>query len=65
MPNLPFLAGANPTYLIIALLGIAVLCVAWIAVHFLFKLTLRIFTLGCLGILVVGAVCSLAAWLSR
>jgi hypothetical protein len=63
--TLPFLEGANWTYLVIGLLGFAALCVVWIAAHFIFKLTMRIFTLGCLGILVVGAACAAFAWFSR
>ena len=36
------------------LLGIAVVCILWIAVNFVFKMTMKVFTLGCLGILLLG-----------
>lgn len=51
------------TNLIPLLLFIAALCVAWIVLHFAFKLTIKIFTIGCLGILASGAVCGLVMWL--
>ena len=51
------------TSLIPLLLFVAALCVAWIILHFVFKLTIKVFAIGCLGILASGAVCGLVLWL--
>jgi len=63
--TLPFAEGVNWTYVTAALIGIAVLAVIWIAANFAFKMTMKIFSLGCLGIIVVGLACGAVAWLSR
>ncbi len=63
--TLPFAEGVNWTYVTMALVGIAVLCVIWIAANFVMKMTMKIFALGCLGILVVGVACGAIAWFSR
>jgi hypothetical protein len=56
--------GVNWTNVILALLGIAVLCVVWIVANFALKMTIKMFALGCLGILVVGVICAAVAWFS-
>jgi hypothetical protein len=48
-----------------ALVGIAVLLVIWVVSNFVFKMTMKIFSLGCLGIVVVGLACGAVAWFSR
>lgn len=63
--TLPFLEGVNWTNVVLVLAGIAVVCGLWIAANFVFKMTMRIFALGCLGIVVVGVACAALAWLSR
>lgn len=63
--TLPFAEGVNWTYVTMALIGIAVLAVIWIAANFVMKMTMKIFTLGCLGIIVVGVACGAVAWFSR
>jgi hypothetical protein len=40
-----------------AVAGVVVLAVVWTIVQFVFKLTTKMFTLGCLGILVLGLAC--------
>jgi hypothetical protein len=47
---------------VMVLLGIAVVCILWIAANFVFKLTLKMFTIGCLGILLLGLLCAVAVY---
>jgi hypothetical protein len=61
----PFLEGVNLTNVVLLLAGLAVVCGLWIAANFVFKMTMRIFALGCLGIIVVGAACAALVWFSR
>ena len=63
--TLPFLQGVNLTNVVLLLAGLAVVCGLWIAANFVFKMTMRIFALGCLGIVVVGAACAALVWFSR
>ena len=63
--TLPFLQGVNMTNVVLLLAGLAVVCGLWIAANFVFKMTMRIFALGCLGIVVVGAACAALVWFSR
>ena len=42
--------------------GILVLAVVWGVVQFFMKLTMKVFALGCLGILVVGLGCGALAY---
>ena len=58
------LDSINWTNVVLALAGIAIVCVIWIAANFVFKLTIKVFALGCLGIIVLGAICAIAAFLS-
>ncbi len=58
------LDGIDLTNVILALAGIAIVCVIWIAANFVLKLTIKVFALGCLGIIVLGAICAVAAFLS-
>ena len=58
------LDGINWTNVILTLVGIAVVCVIWIAANFVLKMTMKVFALGCLGIIVLGAICAIAAFLS-
>lgn len=37
--------------------GVIILAVIWTLIQFVFKLTMKMFTLGCLGILIVGLLC--------
>jgi len=58
------LEGINWTNIVLALAGIAVVCVIWIAANFVLKMTMKVFALGCLGIIVLGAICAAVAFLS-
>ena len=58
------LEGINWTNIVLALVGIAVVCVIWIAANFVLKMTMKVFALGCLGIIVLGAICAAVAFLS-
>ena len=40
----------------LALIGVAVVAVIWTVIQFVFKLTIRIFMVGCLGILLLGLI---------
>jgi len=52
--SFPLQDGVNWMNWLWPLLGIAVVCILWIAVNFVFKMTMKVFTLGCLGILLLG-----------
>lgn len=39
-----------------ALIGVVVVAVVWTVIQFVFKLTIKIFTIGCLGILLLGLI---------
>ncbi len=45
--------------------GILVLGIVWGVVQFFMKLTMKIFMLGCLGIIVVGLACGAVAYFGR
>lgn len=45
-----------------AAVGVIVLAVIWAIVHFVFKLTMKIFAMGCLGILLLGLLCAIASY---
>jgi hypothetical protein len=45
------------------LIGILVLAILWVVLKFLFKLTMRIFSCGCVLILLVGAFIFLSSYL--
>jgi hypothetical protein len=45
-----------------AAIGVVVLAVIWTVVQFVFKLTTKIFTLGCLGILLLGLLFAAASY---
>jgi hypothetical protein len=47
---------------LVALIGIAVVLVIWIVIQFVFKLTIKVFTVGCLGILLLGLLCAAATY---
>lgn len=63
--TIPFAEGVNWTYVTLALVGIAVVLVIWVVSNFVFKMTMKMFSLGCLGIVVVGLACGAVAWFSR
>jgi hypothetical protein len=56
--------GISPEWMnvIYVLLGIALVCILWMAASFVFRLTMRILMVGCVGILLLGLVCSAAAY---
>lgn len=58
--------GISPEWMnvIYVLMGIALVCILWMAASFVFRLTARILMVGCLGILVLGLLCSAAAYFS-
>jgi hypothetical protein len=47
---------------VFVLLGVAVICVIWIAANFMFKMTMKVFALGCLGIAFVGLLCAASVY---
>jgi hypothetical protein len=47
------LEGSNLLYAILILVGLGV---AWIALKFLLRLTMRLFTCGCVFLVIVGAI---------
>ncbi len=49
--------------LITILVAIVVIAVIWLIVKFVFKLTMRVFSCGCLLILVVGAILFFSGYL--
>ncbi|MBM4424383.1 MAG: hypothetical protein FJ030_13510 [Chloroflexi bacterium] len=60
--SFPLQEGFNWMDLLLPLLGIAVVCILWIAAKLVLKLTIKVFTIGCLGILLLGLVCAAAAF---
>jgi hypothetical protein len=54
--------GSNPLFLA-GLVGIAVLAVILIVARFIFKLTIKVFTIGCLGILLLSLLCAISVYL--
>ncbi|HLB48416.1 MAG TPA: hypothetical protein VJL59_15525 [Anaerolineales bacterium] len=60
--SLPLQESINLMNWVMVLLGIAVVCILWIVANFVFKLTLKMFTIGCLGILLLGLLCALAVY---
>ena len=40
--------GVNGMNVVYVLLGVAVVCAIWIAANFVFKMTMKVFALGCL-----------------
>ena len=58
--------GLSPEWLnvIYVLLGIALVCIVWMVASLVFRLTMRILVIGCLGILLLGLLCSVAAYFS-
>jgi hypothetical protein len=50
--------------LTLILIGIIVIAIVWMVIKFIFKLTMKIFSCGCLLILVVGAVLFFSGYLS-
>lgn len=55
---LPLQESPNWMNWVVVLLGIAIVCILWIVANFVFKLTLKMFTIGCLGILLLGLLCA-------
>ncbi len=55
------LIGINPLFLA-GLGGIVVLAVIWLLVQFVFKLTIKVFTIGCLGILLLSLLCAASVY---
>ena len=47
---------------LVALIGIAVVLVIWIVIQFVFKLTIKVFTIGCLGILLLSLLCAVSVY---
>lgn len=45
-----------------ALIGVVVVAVVWTAIQFVFKLTMKVFTIGCLGILLLGLLCAASVY---
>ena len=60
--SLPLQESINLMNWVMVLLGIAVVCILWIAANFVFKLTLKMFTIGCLGIFLLGLLCAGAVY---
>lgn len=56
--------GLSPEWLnvIYVLLGLALVCIVWMVASLAFRLTMRILVIGCLGILLLGLLCSVAAY---
>ena len=61
--SVPLEEGINWMNIVFVLIGIAVICVLRIAANFVFKLTMKVFALGCLGIVVLGMICAGVAYL--
>lgn len=55
--------GINPLFLA-GLVGIAVLAVILMVARFAFKLTIKVFTIGCLGILLLSLLCAASVYFS-
>ncbi len=49
------IAVENPPNLMNILLVIILLVVGWVVLRFIFKIAMRVFMLGCVAILVIGA----------
>ena len=49
------IAVENPPNLMNILLVIILLVVGWVLLRVIFKIAMRVFMIGCLGILVIGA----------
>lgn len=60
--NLSPIFAEGLSWILWAAAGVVVLAAIWAVVQFVFKLTLKIFTLGCLGILLAGLLCAAAAY---
>jgi len=54
--------GVNWMNVVYVLLGVAVICIIWIAANFVFKMTMKVFALGCLGIAFVGLLCAASVY---
>ena len=46
-------------------IGLAVLAVGWVVLKSVFKMTMRIFTLGCTGLVVLAVIGAALVWLRQ
>jgi hypothetical protein len=46
------------------LVGILIVIILWVGIKFIFKLTMKIFSCGCVLILVIGAILFLSGYLN-
>ncbi len=55
MLSVPLLAGSTPSWVTI-IVGVVALAIIWFVVRTVLKITMKIFAIGCLGLLILSAI---------